>query len=213
MCDSPATTDEHVPPRCLFPVESEWRKQLIKVPSCELHNSKKSTDDELLRHYIASAGGNNELALQVYEPVIRSWERNPKLMKTFLYGIRPVQFGGIDTAAYSFDLTRWERAIGCIVRGLYFHEKNERLHHDLDVFWEALRRPNLGPSPFKLLFIAGAHLPANWKGANPRVFRYSFHEWQEPDNHLCRLQFYEGPPIYVAWGHLPDAPGESGSVC
>lgn len=53
MCDQPATSREHVPPACLFPEEKDirtslFRNNLITVPSCDLHNSKKSTDDEFL---------------------------------------------------------------------------------------------------------------------------------------------------------------------
>ena len=53
MCDSYAVTVEHVPPACLFPEKKDskdidFRKNLITVPSCEIHNSKKSDDDEFL---------------------------------------------------------------------------------------------------------------------------------------------------------------------
>ena len=54
MCTSAATSVEHVPPRCLFPEQKDLpigvdlRKQLITVPSCDIHNSRKSKDDEYL---------------------------------------------------------------------------------------------------------------------------------------------------------------------
>jgi hypothetical protein len=47
MCDQPATSKEHVPPRCLFP--KGQRDRLITVPSCDTHNREKSQDDEYLR--------------------------------------------------------------------------------------------------------------------------------------------------------------------
>ena len=52
MCDEESTSSEHVPPKCLFPEQKDLpegvdlRKSLITVPSCDLHNSKKSNDDE-----------------------------------------------------------------------------------------------------------------------------------------------------------------------
>jgi hypothetical protein len=52
MCDSLATSSEHVPPKCFFPEkkdlprEVDLRKNLFKVPSCDAHNSQKSHDDE-----------------------------------------------------------------------------------------------------------------------------------------------------------------------
>ena len=53
ICGAPATSKEHVPPQCLFPEKKDigtekFRKDLITVPSCELHNTNKSKDDEFL---------------------------------------------------------------------------------------------------------------------------------------------------------------------
>lgn len=52
MCEKPASTVEHVPPKCIFPEQKDslggqdLRKQLITVPACDVHNTKKSRDDE-----------------------------------------------------------------------------------------------------------------------------------------------------------------------
>ena len=64
MCSQIATSKEHVPPVCLFPEEKDiktsiFRNNLITVPSCELHNSKKSKDDEFLVACLAGIVGNN----------------------------------------------------------------------------------------------------------------------------------------------------------
>ena len=58
MCDNLATTIEHAPPKCIFPEKKDLpagmdlRKELITVPSCEEHNTAKSTDDEYLLNII-----------------------------------------------------------------------------------------------------------------------------------------------------------------
>jgi len=62
-CGAPATSDEHVPPKGLFPekkdIKHDLRKNLITVPSCDKHNSNKSDDDEFLLICLAgSARGN-----------------------------------------------------------------------------------------------------------------------------------------------------------
>lgn len=64
MCSQIATSKEHVPPVCLFPEEKDiktsiFRNNLVTVPSCELHNSKKSKDDEFLMACLAGIVGNN----------------------------------------------------------------------------------------------------------------------------------------------------------
>jgi hypothetical protein len=66
MCDAPATSKEHVPPKCIFPERKDsdgqyLREGLITVPSCELHNSKKSADDEFLMVSIAGLFSNNSI--------------------------------------------------------------------------------------------------------------------------------------------------------
>jgi len=53
MCDLPGTTDEHIPPRAIFPEAKDaegrnYRIDLITVPSCPDHNTAKSDDDEFL---------------------------------------------------------------------------------------------------------------------------------------------------------------------
>ena len=49
-CGEPAMSEEHVPPKCLFPEQKDtgkdYRKNLITVPSCDKHNAGKSCDDE-----------------------------------------------------------------------------------------------------------------------------------------------------------------------
>ena len=62
-CGKIATSDEHVPPKGLFPeqkdIKIDLRKNLFTVPSCDEHNSKKSDDDEFLLLCLAgSARGN-----------------------------------------------------------------------------------------------------------------------------------------------------------
>ncbi|AXH64146.2 MULTISPECIES: hypothetical protein [Providencia] len=47
-CGNPATTREHVPPKCFFPKGSN----LITVPSCEIHNNDKSHIDEIMRVFL-----------------------------------------------------------------------------------------------------------------------------------------------------------------
>src|SRR5947208_14670020 len=50
-CDNPRTSMAHAPPKCFFPEEKDnsgnylSSKQLIKVPSCDEHTTKKSNDD------------------------------------------------------------------------------------------------------------------------------------------------------------------------
>ena len=70
MCYAPATGREHFPPRCIFPEDRKYRANLIKVPSCDEHNSKKSKCDEYLKFVLTAVGGMNELADVSLEEVL-----------------------------------------------------------------------------------------------------------------------------------------------
>ena len=66
MCGGAITSMEHVPPKCIFPeskdMEGEnYRNNLITVPSCDIHNSHKSYDDEFLMVSLAGIFGNNSI--------------------------------------------------------------------------------------------------------------------------------------------------------
>jgi len=108
-CPKPSTSREHVPPKNLFP--PQFRSNLITVPSCDKHNSAKSGDDELFRHVIAAAEGTNELALEAYDPVIRSFERRPHIVRTFMPELQPVITRQGETIGCRVDRKRFERSV------------------------------------------------------------------------------------------------------
>lgn len=89
-CGEKAVSMEHVPPKCIFPEEKDvneifeenFRKELITVPSCDLHNLKKSNLDEYLMAVLSAKVGNNSLAyIQTMTKVQRSLRRNPNLIE------------------------------------------------------------------------------------------------------------------------------------
>ncbi len=62
-CGAKATSREHVPPLAIFPQQKDFdgidfRSNLITVPSCEIHNQKKSNDDEFLMACLSGVVGN-----------------------------------------------------------------------------------------------------------------------------------------------------------
>jgi len=48
----PATTDDHIPPKCIFAVRD--RSNLLKLPTCVNCNNHSSKDDEYLRSVLIS---------------------------------------------------------------------------------------------------------------------------------------------------------------
>ena len=212
MCEAEAAPGpgEHVPPRCVFPDYEEHTKNLITVPSCPKHNVNKSADDQLLCHYLTTANGNNKLALEVFDavvmPALEDVER-PYLVKTFLPNLRPARLGRRESRAYTLDIDRFFSSIECIVRGLYFHETDIKLLENLEVVWGALVHANLSEAPFKAIIDKWEPMLTNdYIGTNKIVFQYAFHYFGGQSNWLCRLRFYEGPPIYILWERKAEYP-------
>jgi len=74
-CGTEATGYEHIPPKSFFPEGS--REELITVPSCDLHNQKKSKDDEYVRMVFLSSilTDGNESLVKLKEKNARALER------------------------------------------------------------------------------------------------------------------------------------------
>ena len=202
MCDAPFASREHVPPVCIFPGESKYRKNLITVSSCKAHNADKSTDDVLLQSLLVFGQNANELAFSILDQeVMPRLEAKPHLLPVFLPNIRPL--GGSLGAAMSIDLGRFEASICSIVRALFYFESNSRakLLDELIVVWPALkeRRRLTEPAYYHLVRAWDRGLPPLDRGANPRVFQYRFDYHPDGTYGMCRMRFYEGTPIYVLW--------------
>ena len=133
FCDAPATSKEHVPPQCLFPELKDvpdgtnFRKNLITVPSCELHNSAKSEDDTYLMMVLVSYFQNNEAAQnQIGSKVTRAWARDHKLANTVVKNLQQVQVAGELRHAYEVDTDRFDRSLELAAHALHFHSFKSR---------------------------------------------------------------------------------------
>lgn len=214
MCDSEATSREHVPPQCLFPEPKDvkglnFRNDLITVPSCEFHNSKKSHDDEFLMVAIAGIVGNNHLSyMQTITKVNRALKRKSSdfLGKAILKNLKSTTIK--TSAGYEFpvlfgnpDHERFLKCFEHIVYGLYYHEHQKKFagkiksllgfltynKKDNQIFLEFIRR--------RFEF---EDLRLDVKGSNPEVFTYQF---CTPDNNGVigfKLIFYGGTEVFGA---------------
>ncbi|MEO5803341.1 MAG: hypothetical protein ABIR24_07400 [Verrucomicrobiota bacterium] len=201
-CEAVATGDEHVPPKCIFPKDNEHRKNLIKVPSCDEHNSKKSKNDEYLKFVLTAIGGANEMAGNIFtDSVMRSFEYTPHLIEKFTPDLCLVQVDGHETGGFMLDYLRFEVSIVSIVRGLYFHETREKLNAKISgAAWTQMLTTNYSKAPFlESIRRAEQEYSANCSGMNPRVFQYRFGISKTGKISFCRLRFYEGHPIYATW--------------
>jgi hypothetical protein len=217
MCDAAATSDEHVPPKCLFPEKkdlrsgADLRKQLITVPSCDVHNTHKSADDEYLLYALATMICSNAVAENhVRTKIFRAIKRNPSLLNKFAETQAPVMFEdptiGIaqPTIAVRIDDQRFTSVLQKMSRALYFHHFKERWLNDVTVRPEFLlvidpasaRKYN---EPVERLAALADYYFQDiaFNGANPDVFKYQVVDGVKGVHKIMRLYFYEGSPVAV----------------
>lgn len=163
ICSQPATSKEHVPPVCLFPEEKDiktsiFRNNLITVPSCDLHNSKKSKDDEFLMACLAGIVGNNVIGFfhnvtKVKRALARQGEdlvhilmRDSKkeVIKNIKGDIIPVLVGRPD-----FD--RLRSCFLHIAYGLYYHKFGKAFKGECHILMDFLTYDTEESEKYRLL--------------------------------------------------------------
>lgn len=213
MCDQVATTVEHVPPRCIFPERSDtgtdYRKNLITVPSCEEHNLKKSNDDEFLMTLICGHVKNNSIGyIQTKTKLRRSVTNNRHLVDSALKDVKSFDLKSQNGTVFSIlsgkpDMDRFTKCIKQISYGLYFKEFGHRFQGSMVVIYEFEKYIDPEIDEVRATFVSiydkeVALYPV--KGANPKVFFYQI----TPPNNFgivgLRMTFYEGTHIQVSMG-------------
>jgi len=215
MCKEPKTSVEHVPPRCLFPKKKDLsegidlRKQLITVPSCDLHNSQKSKDDEYLLYTLLLNIPNNQTAENYFfKKALRAIERNPSLIQGITRINMPVT--AVDnetgethrTVAVQIDEHRLHTSLQSIGYALYYHHFGKPwpgavnayphfLMHLTESNARDLNAPNERMQQCTEMLMEGR----DCYGENPDVFCYQVAEGNESVNLIMYLKIYEGSKV------------------
>jgi hypothetical protein len=219
-CGKRATSKEHVPPLCLFPEEKDigsiyqhsFRENLIRVPSCDEHNSKKSKDDEYSLVCLSSLVGNNDIALiHTYTKIKRTWEHNPKILPKegdFIIKGKNVDF---PITQVKVENRRLINSFEGIARGLYFHEYSSVFSGSCTVISKLFNSPETDQkSKLSNLVVERMIEVVNkekkfWeneiKGSNPKVFKYQFSPKDGFDSQVVWINFYEKTDVYVAFSY------------
>ncbi len=204
MCDGEATSKEHVPPQCFFPGSKDslsgkdFRKNLITVPSCKLHNSEKSGDDLYLLHVITIAYQNNPEGLHLFTKRIKkTTESRPYLLKTFFDQFKKASVNGQPTLAFEVNMKRFESGMTCMANAIYFAHFKTKWNEALEI-----RSPSLRYSPkntnykegniFLATKVEQFDAGAQKYGENQDIFFYQFIEGARLEHRLLRMVFYKG---------------------
>jgi hypothetical protein len=205
MCQTPATSAEHVPPLSFFP--TGYRDGLWTVPSCAVHNEHNSRDVEYVRSIIAMSAGTNDIARTlVREKVRRSWERSPRLKSQTFRRFLPALLNGRRTAVVEADLSRFNSIISSIASAIYFKDFGSPWKRDWLIYGSTLiplqpivegRSDQLNPQVRATLNILNfsAH-----PTPQPMIFCYeTFSEGSE--DIIYKFIFYEGVVVYAVAGY------------
>jgi hypothetical protein len=195
MCEQVAVSDEHVPPKCIFPKTKDlpdgisYRQDLLKVPSCDVHNSEKSKEDQYFLNVIVGSDLINEVGREHYRNQIRRQnKRNPSILKRFAG-----QSIEIDSRlAFRVEIDRLDGFVEHLARGLYFAHFGKTWHGELRWFPEFLSRVTDADSEARLALIEAndqEFKDVPLFGAHLKVFAYQVLGTDAQCK--MRLHFYE----------------------
>ena len=221
MCDAEATSREHVPPKCIFPqrkdLETDLRRELITVPACDVHNLRKSKDDEFLLICVAGVIGNNSIGYRHNRTkVSRAMRRGAGRLLDAMFTSR--RYMRLDAGENNFfdviigtpHYARLERCFDSVARGLYHSALGARFNGRTRLVMGHLHRPKGNAATFYDFIRHRAKIDLRdvpRVGRNPEVF---FHQFVKPDEFgliMLRMCFYGGVDIYVSfipeWVKIP----------
>lgn len=218
-CGAPSTSREHVPPKCFFPerkdfrdfTEKDFRKNLITVPSCDLHNLSKSNDDEYLMVCLASRVGNNAQAfLHTKTKVRRSRERKPTMVDVLEAGIIETEHATFPVQMVHVDNLRLNHSFEAIGRALFFHEFGVKFDGQCQIVSRIFSHPDAIQSTqfnvraCEMIESEMRHWKTEIKGDNPEIFAYQFSPEDSFKIRTLCLTFYENTQVFVILAQRPD---------
>lgn len=205
MCAGEATSREHAPPRCLFPEAKDtttglnYRRNLVTVPSCEVHNCEKSHDDEYLLFALAGSYTSSNIGLtQFLTKVDRAFKKRPTKATNFIRRSTPVQLRRPDQAEWEqgaqiiVDGERIDRVLGNCARALYHHHTKSKFQGPVEVLTSStMYLDEKTQASVSTVFDITGHALCDETllGANPQIFSYKFKETESMV--IFYLCFYE----------------------
>jgi hypothetical protein len=188
MCDCLATSKEHAPPKCIFPEQKDaggvdYRKNLIKVPSCDVHNTEKSAEDEYLMHILPTSIATNDIGVnQFLTKIQRAITRNPSLAVNIYKDAQKVIVHDTEKDVWSealairIDMKRVRKVIEMNARAVYYFLRKEKFLGKIEVFTNftlKLESPEINDTQEKLFDMSELLLQgSSFQGENKDVFAY-----------------------------------------
>lgn len=207
MCDSPETSREHAPPLCFFPEANDMgrdlRRNLVTVPSCDLHNSRKSKDDEFFRSVILMtvASSSDAGRHQLFRKLLRAAARTPHAHRSF--------FGDKGTIAegkgrvLKIDRNRFDACIDHLAKALFFNAYHRKWSQPVNVvspnFFSGIASDQIVPHQLTLDTVNVSRQvlgSESIRGENPEVFKYRLGYDEGGEFYAFAAMFYDCFEVY-----------------
>lgn len=211
MCEAESSSREHAPPQCIFPEkkdtldDTDYRKNLIKVPSCDKHNSTKSHHDEYLLHVLAGSYTSSSVGLnQFMTKSARAFNKAPAKRSWFTQRPEPVRIKRVedkdweDGAVISVEGERLDLVLGNCARALYFHETAKKHTGPVQVITGFTMYFSPGMQEQIDIGLSNARTyfdDREKRGSNPEIFWYKFDEGAHTATLL--MTFYSSSEVLV----------------
>lgn len=208
VCNEPSVSDEHIPPKCLFPENKDLppglnlRKNLITVPSCAEHNLNKSGDDEYLLFVLVANFHINSIGLRQWQTKIRRAMRNHPSKRGVFKNIHLLEYYGVLTGGYSIDFKRISRQFDLISRGIYFSHfqkpwtKEIYLAIPFIFSTGSMEAQKYSNDMKKAASLASEFLKDEYeRGENKEVFYYQYKVKPDSPGFALRMVFYGGVEV------------------
>jgi hypothetical protein len=207
MCDLAETSREHAPPSSFFPetkiIGRDLRRNLVTVPSCDLHNSSKSKDDEFLRSVILMSEKNNAAGKHLFfGKLLRAVKRSPLTYGSFFLDKGTIGQG--KDRVLQLDRDRFDRCIDHIARALFFDCYKRKWLLPISVtspnFFGRIQSDSIIPHHLNMnaVDISREFLRDEpIRGENPDVFKYRLRYEEATDSYALGAIFYDHFEVFT----------------
>jgi hypothetical protein len=179
LCGRPSPdTDEHIPPRGIFPKKPSGN--LITVPAHNACNNKFSQDDELFRNLVIMASWRTkEGQIAWRQQVVPSLAKNPGARKELLKRLIPICLKDVTTGTLlqhegiKIDLGLCRRQVERWTKGLFYRRFRRPIPANIKIQVDKLQPPEISV-PTLNESMAGEGLRPNWVHVEPNIFSYLY---------------------------------------
>ena len=198
----PATTKDHIPPKCIFP--SPRPVDIITVPACEECNEGTSAIDEEFRVFVSMfAGKRTAEAERLWEnQTLSTVKKNRRLLDKATSACQP----GYITSKHGIilgtvDLVVWDDSMSQIIdkmiRGLYFYHFGQILADRVDITVKQVNILTMNDIERNNLRECLKPLPCNYVADGQFLYRYA----RANDNPLRSVWFFIFHSSLMVMGH------------